>query len=213
MGLKSKIAESAPATAAHTVAMVSIVPRHATALKLQTVTQANAQDSSNFLVHDLCMREKTTAVTVATCPAGNATPAVGVQVLEANAKFFLQIATTATNNSTAAYTLNKLGQEWNVNNECTATTLLPKCTQTFGTFGATASAAADQTNMWVTYNAFSGGWKVAYDSNAMVANTTVNLSNARHTLAITNKVTPWTSNPSLAVTTDLAKTWFRSTSI
>ena len=60
--------------------------------------------------------------------------------------------------------------------------------------------------MWVTYNAFSGGWKVAYDSNAMVANTTVNLSNARHTLAITNKVTPWTSNPSLAVTTDLAKT-------
>jgi len=40
----------------------------------------------------------------------------------------------------------------------------------------------------------------------MVANTTVNLSNARHTLAISNKVTNWTTNPTISVSTDVAKT-------
>lgn len=99
MGLKAKIAETAPATAAHTVSFISIVPRHATALKIHSITQANTQNSSNFVEHDLCLREKTTAAT--TCPTGP-TPIAGVQIVAADAKFFMQIATTATNNSTAA---------------------------------------------------------------------------------------------------------------
>lgn len=60
--------------------------------------------------------------------------------------------------------------------------------------------------MWVTYGTWTGGWKVAYDTNAMVANTTVSLANAKHTLALSNKVTPWSTNPTISVSTDIAKT-------
>jgi hypothetical protein len=61
--------------------------------------------------------------------------------------------------------------------------------------------------MWVTFNEWTGGWKVAYDAKSMVANGAgIALNNATHKLATANKVTPWVSNSTIAVSTDLAKT-------
>jgi len=82
--------------------MISVVPRHATDFKINTLAQAGFQptSTSNFVAFSLCMREKTTAAAAA-CPTGDASPVVGVQVTEDSAKFFLQIASTANTNTDA----------------------------------------------------------------------------------------------------------------
>lgn len=84
----------------HQVSVVIVVPRVDLTIKLNSLAQADASNATNFLTHDICILEKTTA-DANTCPSPVA-PATDPVILMSNAKFFLQVASQNTNAAPAA---------------------------------------------------------------------------------------------------------------
>jgi len=77
----------------HDVYHIAVVPRHASSSVQKEITKANAQanTNTNFLEHNVCFKEKTTAATA--CP----TPTKGIP--EDTAQFFMQVVSVANHNT------------------------------------------------------------------------------------------------------------------
>jgi len=207
VGTKAKITDSTTAIGSgtrHTVNVVVVVPRLASTLKLNKIATGDATSSSAFLSQAICLLEKTTA-DAADCPAPVA-PATDPLIPEAEAKFFLQVATAAANANTSAYAKVMYDGEWAVTGAC-ATTALATCKNYSKTFGNEASAAADLSTFWATESTQASGWKVAYDTKATGNATEATLNKAKSVTGVSNKVTPWvgTTAATIKVSTDMAK--------
>lgn len=82
----------------HIQSTVIVVPRHATDVQITKVPASDANVASTFLLHDVCLIDKTSGTT---CPVASA-PSPAVHLSDAQAKFFMQVWTTVTGGNTAA---------------------------------------------------------------------------------------------------------------
>jgi hypothetical protein len=127
---------------------IVVVPRLASTLKLNKVTVANATGTGAFLSQDICLQSKTTADNAA-CPAattGSPDPTWPM----AEARFFLQVATSA-NASNVAWDKNVASGEWSLSGACSSANELKLCKNFYGSLGSEASAAGKQSKLWVAH--------------------------------------------------------------
>jgi hypothetical protein len=167
---------------------IVVVPREATATKINTVTKTQATDTGAFLEHDVCLREKTTTDT--TCPTGGATPVVGIQLPDSTAKFFSQLWTVA-NGDTTTFTKVQLASELSVVGDCNSTTTMKNC-HLFGKTYGTAGAAGALNDFYVTRSSETQAWHVTLDAKVMGNEKEQTLNKSFHAGNMTNKVTLWT---------------------
>lgn len=130
------------------VGSIVVVPRHLTDTKINTVTVAQATDAGAFLVHDVCLREKTTTATACPTNDGTGTTVVGVQLTMATAKFFSQVWSTQ-QGTVPKFTNVETASEMSVVGDCNSTATMAKCALYGKTFGS-AAAAGELNDFWVT---------------------------------------------------------------
>jgi len=116
-----------------------------------------------------------------------------------NAKFFNQVWTVANSDKTD-FDKVEFAQEWAVLGDCNSTATIANCSLYNKTFGTSATAGAMK-KFYVTRGSMAEAWDVTYDDKVMGNAKAQTLNDAKHTGAMTNKVSLWTGVAATATAT------------